>query len=134
MPNKITTQQLFDQYIAMNEKLESMEQKLDSVIKDDSLNTRLTGSNVEDDNPIPTYQKRRFRIDTKDPIPFSEFAEGSAKILRYFDLDPSAQKRYIIINSTLDVLIGSPSYYVPYFRQFTDAYLVGEQVELNLPN
>lgn len=47
MPNKITTQQLFDQYIAMNEKLESMEQKLDSVIKDDSVNTRLTGSIVE---------------------------------------------------------------------------------------
>lgn len=44
MPNKITTQQLFDQYIQMNEKLQSMEQKLDSVIEDNSINTRLTGS------------------------------------------------------------------------------------------
>jgi len=45
--SKITTQQLFDQYVQMNQKLESMEQKLDSVIEDNSVNTRLTGSIAE---------------------------------------------------------------------------------------
>jgi len=48
MPNKITTQQLFDQYVAMNEKLDALDQKLNGIIDGTTpANTQLTGSIVE---------------------------------------------------------------------------------------
>jgi len=62
MPNRITTQQLFDQYIQMNQKLESMEEKLNSVIENNSINTRLTGSIVE--NNRMNVNKNKFVIET----------------------------------------------------------------------
>ena len=99
---------------------------------DEPIDTQLTGSSVDDDNPIPTYLKSRFRVETKTPIPFSELSKGTSKILRYRDLDPSARKRYIVINTTLDVLLKSASF-MPYFNEFGDSYLTIELVSLEIP-
>lgn len=99
---------------------------------DEPIDTQLTGSSVDDDNPIPTYLKSRFRVETKTPIPFSELSKGTLKIIRYRDLDPSARKRYIVINTTIDVLLKSASY-TPYFNEFGESYLAGEVVSLKIP-
>ncbi len=45
---KITTGELYNEWQSINDKLDKLNEKVDSVIDDGAIETRLTGSNVED--------------------------------------------------------------------------------------